>query len=146
MQQVIFESFVESLVGLLDLIILIFVLIYIFSIVGMNLFGTLPIDVAANYNKDANFQSVFSSVLTLFRVITGEDWQLLYMDMVWLNCDEPTRINSPESCPFGSQILFFIGYYFVVVVMITSLIVTVIIDIFQVRACHCAHCNSCNAS
>jgi hypothetical protein len=47
----------------------------------------LSFDRGVYYNSDANFSSMYFSLLTLFRISRGEDWQTLFTDIVWLECD-----------------------------------------------------------
>jgi hypothetical protein len=60
-----------SMVGVLLLIIL-----FSFGIMGHHLFENVPIG-AEGITRHANFKNIGISMLTLFRISTGEDWHLI---------------------------------------------------------------------
>ncbi|KAK3265695.1 Caveolin-2, variant 3 [Cymbomonas tetramitiformis] len=126
---IVFETFISLLYTLVDLALIMFVFYFIFGVIGMNLFGHLPLD-GDEYNRNANFRDIYISIMTLFRVSTGEDWQAIFTDLVWFGCHEETRIEHPEDCPKVVTFFYFMVFYMIMVIMVTSLLVAVIIDIF----------------
>ena len=70
--QVIFSTFLNTIPALVNTGGLMFLVIYIFSVIGMNLFARVKLQ--APMHRWLNFQTVPNSLLTLFRVATGENW------------------------------------------------------------------------
>ena len=65
-------SLLNSMRSILSLLFLLFLFILIFALLGMQLFGG-----AFNFSDgtpDANFDTFVISLLTVFQVLTGEDW------------------------------------------------------------------------
>ena len=66
------KSLVDSIASIVALLVLLCLFIFIFALLGMQLFGG-----AFNFpdgTPDANFDTFVISLLTVFQVLTGEDW------------------------------------------------------------------------
>ena len=75
--QVIFSTFVTTLPALMNVGTLMFLILYIFAVIGMNLFAKIKL--TGPMHRWLNFQTVPNSVLTLLRAATGENWNdLMY--------------------------------------------------------------------
>jgi hypothetical protein len=74
-----FTTFIVTLPALINVGGLLFLLLYLFSVLGMNLFSTVKI--AEPINDHANFQSFINSFITLIRVATGENWHYILYAM-----------------------------------------------------------------
>jgi len=62
-----------------------FMFMFIYAIIGMNLFGNIKF--ADQITRLANFRDFPTAMITLFRIITGENWTQLMSDcMVKSNC------------------------------------------------------------
>jgi hypothetical protein len=70
--KVIFATFFNTLNALMNVGGLLFLIIYIYAVIGINLFG--DIKMKPPMHERLNFQSVWSSFFTLIRVATGEAW------------------------------------------------------------------------
>ena len=58
---------------------LLWLLVFIYAVLGMNLFhGVMLQD---NYNESSNFRSFSNSIFTLIRCLTGEGWNLILTDL-----------------------------------------------------------------
>ena len=71
-------SLLNSMRSILSLLFLLFLFILIFALLGMQLFGG-----AFNFEDgtpDANFDTFVISLLTVFQVLTGEDWNEVMYD------------------------------------------------------------------
>ena len=55
-----------------------FLVMFIYAIIGMNLFGMVKLQ--QNYNSDANFQTFPSAMMLLFRMTMGENWNNVMID------------------------------------------------------------------
>ena len=71
--KVIFDTFLVTLPGLANVGGLLILLLYIYAILGLNLFATVQL--SGDLDLYINFQSIGKSMLTLYRVSTGENWQ-----------------------------------------------------------------------
>ena len=57
-------------------------LIFVYGVLGVNLFGCYNIgDSAEAVNAHANFSGIGIACITLFRIVTGEEWQLLLLEV-----------------------------------------------------------------
>jgi hypothetical protein len=71
--KVLTRTLLFSLPALFNIIALLFLVVFVFAVVGMNLFGEVEID-GEVFNSFQNFRHFGTSMLFLFRVITGEQW------------------------------------------------------------------------
>ncbi|GAX76997.1 hypothetical protein CEUSTIGMA_g4444.t1 [Chlamydomonas eustigma] len=93
-----------SLPALLNVACVLLLFMYIFAIVGMNLFGQIKWQ--ANINYDAYFESFPTSMLLLFRMLTGENWNLVMTDcMVKQSCLQVVQ-DVTVTLPNSSQSVF----------------------------------------
>ena len=85
------NTLVISLPGLVNIGALLFLLCFVFAVLGMNLFGKVTF--GENLNEDANFTNFGNSLLILLRMVTGEAWNsIMYDTMVTeksSDCDWP---------------------------------------------------------
>jgi hypothetical protein len=71
--QILTRTLLYSLPALVNICALLFLVVFVFSVVGMNLFGEVEVD-GEIFNTFQNFRHFGTSMLFLFRVITGEQW------------------------------------------------------------------------
>lgn len=74
-----FNTLYLTLPGLINIGALLCLLFYIFAVMGVQLFA--KIQYGGELNEYANFRSFGSAILTLIRVSTGENWDLLMHDV-----------------------------------------------------------------
>jgi hypothetical protein len=72
-------TFFESFGEILNIGSLLFLFLFMFVILAMNLFA--PIKLQTYLNDDVNFQRFGVAFLSLFRASTGEDWTNLMADL-----------------------------------------------------------------
>ena len=75
-----FETFLKAMSTVPFILAIMFLCFYIYAIIGMNLFGQLPIDEDTSIHRYNNFRDFGSSMLVLFRTMTGEAWQDMLAD------------------------------------------------------------------
>ena len=68
-----FNTLLSSLPAVLNVGSLLFLMFFIYAILGMNLFGSKGNELSQN-EPHANFMSFPASMLTLFRLSTGDSW------------------------------------------------------------------------
>jgi len=75
---------VYSLPAFFNVALLMVLVVFIYALVGMAFFVEVPLGEGPYglYNKSANFQSFSISVLTLFRMMTGESWNGIMHDVM----------------------------------------------------------------
>ncbi|CAG9569858.1 unnamed protein product [Danaus chrysippus] len=70
-------SLLNSIQSIFSLLLLLFLFIMIFALLGMQVFGG-RFDYAAEEQKERhNFDSFWQAVLTMFQILTGEDWNVV---------------------------------------------------------------------
>ncbi|XP_049844102.1 muscle calcium channel subunit alpha-1-like isoform X6 [Schistocerca gregaria] len=70
-------SLLNSIQSIASLLLLLFLFIVIFALLGMQVFGG-KFDFEDTQDKDrSNFDSFWQSLLTVFQVLTGEDWNMV---------------------------------------------------------------------
>jgi hypothetical protein len=67
-----FNTLLLTLPGLVNIGMLLMLLFFIFSVMAVQLFGTVGFN--GNYNVDANFRNFGTAFFTLLRFSTGENW------------------------------------------------------------------------
>ena len=81
--QVIIEVIASSMSSFTYLFLLLILFMFIFSVLGMQLFaGQLNFDVNGNNPPRENFDSLDQSIITVFIVLTGENWNAILMQGV----------------------------------------------------------------
>ncbi len=74
------RTLVKSFHSLLSIGILLGLMYFVSAILAMNIFYTIDLNKGICINKQSHFQSFFYSLLTMFRVSTGEDWDCIMSD------------------------------------------------------------------
>ena len=71
---ILFKTLVISIPTIVNVGGLMFIVFFIFAVLGVKLFGKVDMTAADDYGHYANFQSFGYAMLTLFRMSTGEAW------------------------------------------------------------------------
>merc|ERR1712241_961413 len=116
---IIFITFINTIPALINVGSLMFIIQFIFAVIGMNLFATIKVK-APMREKWLNFQTVPNSLLTLLRVATGENWNDLMYALgseysIQHQCiDRPTYADYVEAGfePVGCGRMYISGTYF----------------------------------
>lgn len=128
----VFDTCLNSVESAFNVIFLIFMLMFVYAVLGMNLFGDYETLESLRTGRVENFRNFGSSLMVLLRVITRDEWKRIMIDTmkceydfdgVAANC---TRIFIP-AIYFTSFILM--GAYFLL-----SLIIAVILNKFTENA------------
>ena len=133
------QTFVSTLPPLMNIGSLMMLFIFIYAILGMNLFSQIKLNPPMNENL--NFMNIGNSYLTLIRMATGEGWndlmEALSMDYTLHNqCKKhPTYADFVENDhqPIGCGLpifamVFFYSYILIVSVTFVNLFIAVILD------------------
>ena len=96
-------SFIMSLPALFNICCLLFLIIFIYAIIGMNLFGHVG-QFGMNLDDIANFRTFINALMTLFRMTTSSGWDNVHQGLSFT--DDPVSGCQPNvslSYPLYSQ-------------------------------------------
>ena len=134
--RMLFNTLVISLPGLVNIGALLFLLCFVFAVLGMNLFGKVTF--GENLNEDANFTNFGNSLLILLRMVTGEAWNsIMYDTMVTeksSDCD-PGRDCAPGTCcGVAGAPAYFVAFVVLGSFVTLNLLIAVVVDNFSNNA------------
>ena len=123
-----FLTFIKSMKSVPSIAILLALVIYLYAILGMELFGCIQLDLTPAINKLVNFQTFSSAVLLLVRVTTVDAWQ-----DILLTCAHPNahtcNLTTSSWQPYYSY-LYFASFVLICSFWVTNLFLAVIMDNF----------------
>ena len=76
--RILFNTFIDAIPQLTNVGALLFLFLFIYSVLGVFLFGKVKLQETLNVH--ANFQTFGTALLTLFRMSTGESWNFIMYD------------------------------------------------------------------
>jgi hypothetical protein len=97
-----FNTLILTLPGLSNISCLLFLLLFIFTVMGTSLFATVGFH--RDHNENANFRSFWHAVLTLIRFSTGENWNGMMHSLYNphdMDCDPEPEYNK-NMCGFNN--------------------------------------------
>lgn len=77
--RIILDTIAHIMPQVTNIMSLVFLLLFIYSVLGLNLFSTVMYQ--KYYNSRANFRSFGDAILLLLRCLTGEDWNLIMKEL-----------------------------------------------------------------
>ncbi|XP_067031224.1 sodium channel protein 1 brain-like [Acropora muricata] len=125
-------TLVKSLPGLVNIAMLLFLIIFIYAIIGMSSFGYVK---KTNGITDVvNFETFGSSILLLFRVGTAAGWNTILDPLMVTppDCNEEPAGGGPGDC--GNRILaviFFVTYILIIFLIMINMYIAVILENFN---------------
>lgn len=127
-------TIVKSAPALINIGTLLFLVMFIFSIMGMNLF--MHVKETGAFNAVVNFKTFGSSMCLLFRIATAAGWNgVLEATMVEPPlCDETPRREWDGANDCGSKLLpivFFVFYIALIVLIMINMYIAVILENFN---------------
>lgn len=129
-------TFGKSFQSLPYVTVMLLLVFFVYAVVGMQLFGRLELDEEhgdGGIHRYNNFRNFPNSLIVLFRVVTGEDWQLI---MLGSNRSPPDCSYKPEdggtsTCGSPLSYVYFITFVLLVFFLVINLFVAVIMDNFE---------------
>lgn len=108
-----------------------FVLVLFYSLMGVQLFGSVKF--GENLSRQANFKTAKLGTITMFRIVTGEDWYRMMHDcMIGLPyCTKGKNIWETDCGNFGISFAFFSSFYIIITHMVLNLLVAIIMENFS---------------
>ncbi|XP_066994947.2 muscle calcium channel subunit alpha-1-like [Anabrus simplex] len=129
--QTLIWTFVTSLKALPYISIVIAMLIFIYGVIGMQLFGNIALVEETAIHRNNNFQTFPQAALLLFCSATGEAWQdIMEACSAGALCDRRSD-HEGYSCGSDSSYIYFPSFYILCSYLIINLLVAVIIDNFD---------------
>ena len=134
--KVLLFTFIQSFKALPYVGALIFLLFFIFCIVGMQIFSHISLDQDSEpwseINRHNNFRAFFPAFQVLFRCATGENWPNIMLACTGpAKCDMSIKGKKPgETCGSVIAYPYFILFIFLCSFLMLNLFVAVIMDNF----------------
>ena len=137
----IFNTFVTTLPSLANVGALLLLFLYMYAILGMYLLGHVKLQSAAS--KNANFQTFPMALLTLFRVSTGDNWELLMNDYARpysldFHCQQDPSYDdyaangfTTQGCGTAFSYFYFVTFMLIVTLIFLNLFVAIILEGFE---------------
>ncbi|KAL2104069.1 hypothetical protein ACEWY4_000937 [Coilia grayii] len=127
-------TFIKSSQIFPNVALLIIMLFFIYSVVGMQIFGKIALVDGTEINRNNHFQTFPSAVLLLFRCATGEGWHRIMLDSTYGKlCDPKAEVHPGEEYTCGSNfaLFYFLSFYMLCAFLVINLFVAVIMDNFD---------------
>ena len=105
--------------ALLNISALLYVILFVFAMLGMTLFGGMVQADDCRFSIHAHFDTIFAGYETVFRLATGDSWSCLYLDAQRL--EFPEDIDTPH--------IFWVHAYFIVFMLTSLLLLSVFVGI-----------------
>lgn len=108
-----------------------FVLVLFYSLLGVQLFGSVKF--GENLSRQANFRSAKLGTITMFRIVSGEDWFRMMHDCMIMPpyCTKAKNYWDSDCGNFGLSFAFFSSFYIIITHMVLNLLVAIIMENFS---------------
>ena len=108
-----------------------FVLVLFYSLMGVQLFGSVKF--GENLSRQANFRSAKLGTITMFRIVTGEDWYRMMHDCMIQPpyCTKGKNYWETDCGNLGISFAFFSSFYIIITHMVLNLLVAIIMENFS---------------
>jgi hypothetical protein len=113
------HTLLVSLPSLVNIGALLFLVYFVFAVMGVKLFGEINTDDAACMTEIAGFKTFGIAMLTLFRITTGDDWACIMLDCM------NTSIGGSSWAW-----LYFVPFYVLSAFIMLNLFVSIVLDNF----------------
>ena len=135
--RIILDTIAHILPQIMNIMSLVFLLLFIYSILGMNLFAGVMFQ--NNYNERANFRTFEDSILLLYRWMTGENWHAIMNDLALTSAYNGVECQSSQTFEqmqkdgilgWGTAIsyFYFVSYMILLSMIIMNLSVAAVIE------------------
>jgi len=135
------DTLVLAIPAMTNVASLCFLVIFIFTVMGMDFFGKDDINqdyVGGMYNQYANFRNFGDGFMLLFRTVTGESWNGVMHDIMISKCDQRLNFNDDDAEDYcelwaGSKTLtwaYFLAFHIFVGGLLFELITAIVLDEF----------------
>jgi len=122
---IMFQCIIETLHEMISYILLLVLMIYVYALIGINLFkGTLTFDKNNLYDPNGvlprnNFENIYRGFMTVFSVLIGDGW-----NYIMYNCLLSEKSNK------AATLIYFISMVFILKTMI-NLVIAFLVSTFE---------------
>ena len=122
-----------SFPALINVAGLLLVAVFIYAVLGLNLFAFLP--AGDLISAQQNFETLPNAALLLFQVLTGDAWSAMMADAM---VDEGSGLCSTEegNCGSSAAIIYFVSFLMLSTFVLLNLVVAVILENFSALGQH----------
>ena len=110
-----------------------FLLILFYALVGNILFGTVKY--GESMTRHANFRTAPNGIITLFRIVTGEDWNKIMHDCMvsppFCTIDPEMNYWETDCGSFSFSLAYFCSFYVIITYIVLNLLVAIIMENFS---------------
>lgn len=110
-----------------------FLLIFFYALMGNILFGTVKHGEAVG--RQANFKTAPNGIITLFRIVTGEDWNKIMHDCMvsppFCTIEEGDNYWETDCGSFPFSLAYFCSFYVIITYIVLNLLVAIIMENFS---------------
>ena len=130
--QIIFDTFINAMPQLFSIMTLILLILYIFAILGMNLFGTV-VRHGPCLNEYRNFETAPVAMMTLFGVATGDGFACVaHACMVEENTYRPAICTDGTDCGNSAvAVAFFVAFSLIIMFSTIEMTVNIVMSKFD---------------
>ncbi|KAK3273289.1 hypothetical protein CYMTET_18462 [Cymbomonas tetramitiformis] len=122
------NTLLMSLPALYNVGVLLFLVCFMYAVIGMSMFGDIEGYEGGYINEHANFWHFGNSLLTVFRIITTDSWGKLLADI--MNCNDGGLPNWDDCDIAALPLIYFSTLITLGGSIMLNLIVAIIIDKF----------------
>jgi hypothetical protein len=127
--QLIFDTVLLALPQVMHIAILVLMIIFIFSVIGMKVLGRIALQGCLSENR--NFQSTPTAMLTLFGLATGDSYVcMIHSCVITEDSGQCTEAKGDCGLPIGARV-YFVAYTFFVLFTTIEMFVNVIISNYR---------------
>ncbi|KAJ9451576.1 Sodium channel protein 60E [Diplonema papillatum] len=122
-----FQTLLVSLPQILNISLVLLILVFIYTVVGMNFFSHVRFQY--HLNRSANFRTFSSALSIVFRMVTLDDWNRIMRDCT-ITEPECTYSDNFDDCGSRWAFLYFFSFYIIGSYIFLNLVIAVILDNF----------------
>lgn len=130
------NTFLLAIPELANVGALLFLFLFLFAVLGVFLFSGVKLQ--SELDDHANFQDFGTALLTLFRVVTGENWQNIMFDCarqrnILFQCEDSQTYEEQQrdginGCGTPWAYFYFISFMLVVSLIFLNLFIAIILE------------------
>ena len=132
-----FHTLMVSLPQILNISLMLLILNFIYTVIGMNYFSHIKFQF--HLNRDANFRSFSSSLSIVYRMVTLDDWNKVMRDCA-IQPPFCTINDNFDNCGSRWAFAYFFSFFIIGSYVFLNLVIAVILDNFTHTFNQCMYC------
>jgi hypothetical protein len=117
-----------ALPSLSNVSFILLLIVYIYSVIGINAFSGVRTGWFGYINNDANFNTFGSAYITLIRSMTGENYNGLMHDLM---VEPPFCIPNLNCGSVWFSVIFFVSFYTITAFMVLNILTAVVMEAYD---------------